>query len=482
MRVAIGAMKHESNTFTSRTTGIEAFDPVAGEELFDDEAWMETSATAGFLDVVGESVDLVPTHFGRSLPSGVVEADAYEQLSSGIVDRVDAAEDLDAVYLDLHGSMFAEEEPDPEGALLASVRRSVGPDTPVVVSLDMHATVTERMVDAADGFTAYRTAPHTDVVETGARAAELLRTIVREDRSTEVERVRLPMLLAGEQSETDAQPMRDLIGKLEAADRQDGVLGTSYLLGFPWADNPHGGVFALAVTDEAGPASAMDVSESLAAAFWERRREFDFTTEARSFAEAVDRAVDSDASPTVIADSGDNPTAGATEDLTYVVRELLHRDISDALVAVIADEDARRRCAEAGTETEVSLEVGRITPDDDEPLRVEARVEALEATRGLEAAIIAIDGLTVILTSERTSVTDPDFLREVGLDPAEFGLLVVKSGYLSPAYQSLAADQVLALTPGDTNEVLSELPYRETPRPIYPLDSQTEWTPQDDAR
>lgn len=478
MRIAIGAMKHESNTFTRLMTGIEAFDPVVGEAVFEDLEWTERGATAGFLDAMeSRDVDYVPTSFGRSLPSGTVEASAYERLSGGIVEGVRDADDLDAVYVDLHGSMFAEGEPDPEGDLLTRLRAVVGDDTPIVASLDMHATVTDRMVDNVDGVTAYRTAPHTDVEETGARAAELLLSIAEEGRSTSTEYVRLPMLLAGEQSETDTAPMADLIETLEETDRTPGVLSTSYLLGFPWADSPHSGVFALAVVDEDSSAFARDVSTTLATEFWVRRHEFDFTTEAYPFDEALDRALANEGSPTVIADSGDNPTAGATEDLTGVVERLLDREISDVLVAVIADGEAQRACADAGEGATVSLELGRTTPHDDVPLRTEVHVEGIERTRDLDVAVLSVDGVTVIVTSDRISVTDPTFLDEVEVDPSDFDILVVKSGYLSPEYQDLAADKMLALTPGDTNEVLSELPYEDAPRPIYPVDPETDWSP-----
>lgn len=478
MRIAIGAMKHESNTFTRFTTGIEEFDPVVGEAAFEDSEWRERGATAGFVDAMeSRDVELVPTSFGRSLPSGTVEASAYDQLSGGIVEGVRDAGELDAVYVDLHGSMFAEGHSDPEGDLLTRLRRMVSDDTPIVASLDMHATVTDRMVDNVDGFTAYRTAPHTDVDETGARAAELLLSITEDGRSPSMEYVRLPVLLAGEQSETDSHPMKDLIEKLEETDRTPGVLSTSYLLGFPWADSPHSGVFALAVVDEDSSASARDVSTNLATELWDRRHEFDFTTDAYPLGDALDRALANADSPTVIADSGDNPTAGATEDLTGVVERLLERDITGVLVAVIADGDAQQACADVGEGTTVSLELGRTTPHDDVPLRTEVRVEAIERTRGLDVAVVSIDGVTVIVTSGRTSVTDPSFMGEVGVDPGEFEIVVVKSGYLSPEYQDLATDQMLALTPGDTNEILSELPYEDAPRPIYPVDPETDWSP-----
>lgn len=477
MDVVIGAMKHESNTFTTLRTELEEFDPVEGGAVFDSPRWAEGSATAGIVDALDEGgIDVTPTLFGSSIPSGMVEADAFERMKSAIVDGVREA-DPDGVCLDLHGSMYADGESDPEGDLLTSVREVVGDEIPVVCSLDMHATLTDRMVEAADGFTAYRTAPHTDVYDTGFRAGELLRTILERDQSTTVEWIRLPMLLAGEQSETDEPPMCDLIATLEEADETPGVLSTSYLLGFPWADSPHNGVYALGVGEADAAADLRSTVERLATEFWDRHRDFDFTTEAYPLDEALDVALAEPSSPVVISDSGDNPTAGATEDLTIVLERVLERSVADALVAVIADAESYEACETAGEGAEVSLALGRTGPDPDaDPLSIDARVVTVDAVDGINAAVVEVADVTVVVTDQRTSVYDPTFLERLGVDPREFAIVIVKSGYLSPAYQSLAGREVLALTPGDTNEILDELPYESVPRPIYPLDTDVDWS------
>lgn len=479
MDVAIGAMKHESNTFTRLRTGLEEFDPVEGEAVFDSSRWAEGSATAGILDALANGdITVIPTLFGSSLPSGIVEADAFEYMKSSIVDGVREA-DPNGVCLDLHGSMYADGESDPEGELLSSVREVVGEEIPIVVSLDMHATLTDRMVHAADGFTAYRTAPHTDVYNTGFRAGDLLRTILEQDMATTVEWVRLPMLLAGEQSETDEPPMHDMIAALEEADETPGLLSTAYLLGFPWADSPHNGVYALGVGEQDAAAELRTTVEQLATEFWDRRHEFDFTTEAYPLDKALDEAEAEQSGPVVVSDSGDNPTAGATEDLTLVLDRVLDRSLRDVLVAVIADPDAHRACKTAGEGSELSLDLGRVaSAADAPPLSVTARVLTLDTVDEVDAAVVEVAGITVVVTAQRTSVYDPTFLEKLGVDPREFGIVIVKSGYLSPAYQSLASREILALTPGDTNEILEELPYEEVPRPLYPLDRGAEWSPE----
>lgn len=478
MRVAIGAMKHESNTFTTLTTPLEEFDPVTGEAVYDSVWTDRDTATRGIVHTLAEAGhEVVPTRFGSTLPSGVVEADAYEYLKGGIVEGVREADDLDAVCLDLHGSMYAETEDDPEGALVQELRDVVGDETPIVTSLDMHATVTQRLVDGLDGVAAYRTAPHVDVYDSGVRAATVLNEIL-DGAETTVERVYIPMLLCGEQSETDAPPMEGLIQSLREADEDEDVLQSSFLLGFPWADSPHGGCYAVVTGRERASGTVRETAEELAREFWARHEEFDFTTEAYPLDKAIDEALETPDSPVVVSDSGDNPTAGATEDLTVVDRRLRERGVDDALVAVVNDPDAHADCVAAGEGGEVRLELGRTEhAEGADPLLLDATVVTVGEPQGVPAAVVESEGVRTVVTAERTSVYDPEFLRELDEDPEEYEVVFVKSGYQSPDYQDVSARSMLALTPGDTNCVLENLPYESVPRPVYPVDPEMEWEP-----
>lgn len=478
MRIAIGGMTHESNTFTHETTSLDEFNTKRGEAVYDSERWMN-GAVGGIVDTLRErEADIVPSFFAKALPSGTVEANAYERMSSEIVDRIEDGAPVDGVCLHLHGSMCAEGCDDPEGDLLVNIRMVVGENTPIVCSLDMHATVTEQMVDAADGFTGYRTAPHTDVYETGARAASLLHRSLKDELEMTAERVYLPILIAGEQSETDSPPMNRLMNQLREVEQQPGILSAAYFLGFPWADSPHNGVSAVVVGTQSAAEDVRRRGVELAAEFWAVRHRFGFTTEAHSFEDALDLAVDETETPVVIADSGDNPTAGASEDLVITLDQLLERGASDVLYAVIRDGEAVETCRDGGVDAMVDVELGRLWPSARAPgLEVEAAVKRLVDLDDTSISVVEIDGVTVVLTDKRTAVTDPELLRDAGEAPEEYDIVVAKSGYLSPAYQQLAERTLLALTPGDTNEILSELPYERVPQPMYPLEEDVTWSP-----
>lgn len=472
MRVAIGTLSHETNTFTTGTTTLSDFETATDDEVLDFDA---AHSLPGIVETLrAEGVELVPTVGAATIPSGTVTADAFEWMRAELVDRLD--DDLDGVCLDLHGSMFVDGEPDPEGAVLRAIRAVVGSDVPIVAALDMHATITERMVDCLDGVAGYRTAPHTDVVETGERAAELLVTSLGGDVKLALGWERLPMLLAGERSETEAEPMATLIERLAAAERE-GILDANYFLGFPWADSPYAGCHAL-VTGRASEGSMLaETTTDLATAFWERRGEFEFTTEAHPPETALDVAADESDRPVVVAETGDIPGAGASEDLADFLEALLARaDLGTPVLAIVVDPESYETCARAGENATVDLRLGRRI-EADGPLPVSGTVRTLLASDGTRTALIDLGGAEVVVADERTNLhRDPAFFRDLGIEPTDRDVIVLKSGYLSPAWKQVAARRLFALTAGDTNQVLASLPYERVPRPIYPIDEEPGWS------
>lgn len=476
-RIAVGAASHESNTFTPLETTLDDFDVHRSEELLDPETVGANSSLAGIVETLRDAgSDVVPTLSARALPSGVVELDTYDTIKRGIVEGVRDVDDLDGICLALHGSMYVECEPDPEGDLLSTLRGIVGPDVPIVCALDMHATMSSRVVHAADGFVGYRTAPHTDTYETGVRAAELLLRALREDVTLTMGWSRAPFLVTGERSETDTPPMSDMIAALEEADQRDGVWSTSYLLTHSWADTPHAGVSGIAVGPAVEQRTLAETARELACEFWNRREEFDFTTEARPFDDVVDEALAESGRPVVVGDAGDIPSAGSTVDVTYALDRLLARGIEDVLVAVVVDPEAVDACRDARA-SPVDLSLGQIEPGGP-PLDVSAEVVSVETVDGVRSAVVRVDGVTVVVTDERTTAhNDPVYLDALGLSPREFALVVLKSGYLAPAWKELAHRRMLALTPGYTNQIYEELDWTEVARPVYPLDPDATWWP-----
>ncbi|MFC6823649.1 M81 family metallopeptidase [Halopelagius fulvigenes] len=474
MKIAVGAMSHETNTFAAGRTGVDAFTTAAGDDLLESDVGRSLDGIVETLSASG--ADIVPTFGASALPAPTVEREAFEWMKRQFRDAL-GDESVDGVCLDLHGSMYVEDEPDPEGTLLATVREAVGPDVPVTAALDMHATITEPMVTHLDGVAGYRTAPHTDVAETGSRAAELLLAAVRSEASPVLRWESIPVLVAGEQSESAAEPMRSLVQKLRDADEKTGIYDANFFLGFPWADSPHAGCHAVVTGDASDAETVTQTASNLAAAFWRRRHDFGFNTEAYEPSVALDEAAGERASPVVVADTGDIPGAGANENTTNLLAAMLNRtDLGTPVFAVIVDRACYAMCRDAGVDADVSLSLGRSYPDGT-PLEVSSTVAAVDDVADAKLARVSLDGgVDVVVTDRRTNVhRDPDFLRRLGVDPMERDVIVLKSGYLSPAWKDIAERPLFALTPGETDQRLVELSYERVPRPIFPLDDDASW-------
>ena len=184
-RIAIGGWQHETNTFAPFDTDYAAFEMADGwPALVEGPPMIEAVAginmpIEGFIQAAKRGAELVPTLWTSAEPGGYVTDDAFERIAQRLCNGIKAAGELDGVYLDLHGAMVTRGYHDAEGEILARVRALIGPRIPLVASLDFHANVSERMVSAADALTIYRTYPHIDMAETGARAAEVLMQLMR---------------------------------------------------------------------------------------------------------------------------------------------------------------------------------------------------------------------------------------------------------------------------------------------------------------
>ena len=362
MKIAVAAMMQETNTFSHLRTAFEDFITAKGGDVYGVDRW-KRHAISGILETLrAEGVEIVPTFFAVALPGALIEKAAFERIVAEIVGGIKAAMPLDGVCLALHGSMAAEEYDDPEGTLLTEIRDAIGWDVPITCALDMHTTATVTMATCANGYSAYRTAPHVDEHETGVRAARLLLTSLRSGRKLVTKLAKLPILIAGEQTETDKPPMRALLDRVPEFEQIPGVLDASYVLGYPWADSPYAGVAAL-VSGYAEDADRLAAcADTMAQAFDAVKREFGFTTEACSLEQAVRIALAETSHPVVISDSGDNPTAGAAQDLAIAAKALIDAGAKNAIVVAIADRAAYEACRLAGAGSVVALSLGRLEP------------------------------------------------------------------------------------------------------------------------
>jgi len=472
MKIAIAGMAHESNTFNKSTTGLESFKIISGDVYLENRR-TDDSPAGIYETLIENGSKVVPLIFARAIPSGTVKREVYEYVKTQILTGLCDNGPWDGVCLALHGSMVTEDSYDPEGDLLEEIRRVTGCDIPVVCSLDMHATVTERMVSLSNGFTVFRTAPHTDEKETGIRAAEILLKIIKKNKKTVNAFVKIPILVSGEQSETRVDPAKALFESLKGYDNLPYVLCSSYVMGFPWADSPFGGAGALVTGWEDDREKLNELAKKMADAFWEKRADFTFSTPAMQPEQAIKEAIEANEFPVIISDAADNPTAGASQDTTGFLRLMIESDIKNAIYTCIADPAAYKKCASHKIGDEVTLSLGgHYSNNICEKFTLNAEIINIARLNNTKYAVMQAKEVKFLISDRRCATYDPETLRNLGLEPESFNIIGIKAGYLSPEYQAMNKLSILALTEGDTALELEKLPYNKTPRPIYPLDPE----------
>jgi len=495
MKVLIGAIGHESNTFTPFLTRPEDFYVLYGSNILNRPP--HRSSLDGIVTTLqAHNVELVPTIAASAMPGGVVEHSAYETFKRAVLREADAS-CVDGVCLYLHGAMRAEgvdnEHPldHCENDLLRELRAKLGPGFPITIALDMHANIVAEMAENVDAMVAYHTAPHTDAFETGVRAAEILLHILEEGIQPKMGFAKLPFLLPGEMAQTSLDPMATMMSMVEEIEQHPDVLSASLANGHCWADIPDVGVAAVVVARSDAELARAEANR-LAAAFWERRAEFRVSAEAYPVEEAVEKAMAAEEPTVFLSDSGDNPGAGGTTDVPLVLERLLAKQATRVVVAGIWDAEAVEACAVAGVGQKVTLSVGgKLDKRHGSPLEVAGNVRLLAdgydyqggvrrpATRTKPGpiAVLNVDGVDVVLSSTRLSFVDPVQLRDLGLEPLDYRIVVLKRGYLTAPFQAISERSILALSPGATNCDLTQMEFRRVNRPIYPLDPNATWRP-----
>ncbi|GHV24075.1 hypothetical protein FACS189498_0310 [Spirochaetia bacterium] len=493
MRIVVGGMAHESNTLNPIITGEDDFIVTEGTALLVPGIF-PGSSIRGIIDTLREAgAAVVPLFMARAVPNGVISGSFYTKKKDDFIRRLTeakAAGPIDGVCLALHGSMKVEGLGCAEGDLLGAIRKIV-PDIPITSALDMHATITEELFAGVNGFAGYKTAPHVDCEETGVLAAQMLLESLRTGKKLYTAWRKIPMLIAGEKSESEAEPMKSLLDDCRSAEKRPGLRAASLLLGFPWADDEHNGVSILVTSLGDGPPErslADSTALELAARFWKRRKDFNFRGEYYDSAQSIETAFQAVAMhqrPVFVSDSGDNPTAGAAGDATELLEEILKRmDTVDKLPTPLLysgfyDAPAAAACIKAGAGAEVETRLGGKW-DTVNGKKIPLRLTVKKIVRDYgpyksDLVLAAHKNILFTITSKHIGFGDENLLPALGVRAEDYCLVAVKLGYLELCFRNIAARAIMAVSKGCSNEALETIPYKKVRRPLYPLDKDMEW-------
>lgn len=480
MKILLAGFQHETNTFVALHAGYENF--VNGETFPALKRGNEILALrdvnipiGGFIkEIERDGHQLVPVVWAGAGPSAEVQHDAFERIVGEIVDAARAGR-ADAIYLDLHGAMVAEQAEDGEGELLERLRRAVGQDVAIVASVDLHANVTERMLRLADAIVGYRTYPHVDMAIAGQRAAKLMRERLNGPRWHCAWR-KLPFLIPLNSMCTLVEPALGTYRRLQEIESAGGLASLSLALGFPAADFPECGpaIWGYGLDARKVEDAVATLADEIVAS--EAAWQVHFLSPEAAVEEAM-RLSKGASKPVVIADTQDNPGAGGESSTTGMLRALISKNAQDAAFGVVYDPEAARRAHQSGVGALIDIPLGgEAGLPNGERFRGEFEVVALSdgvcrfdgpMLNGMEvklgpAALLKIGGVSVVVSTEHPpQMMDRNLYRVVGLDPEKMKILVNKSSvHFRADFDPIAQATLVAKAPGAVVADPVDLPWR----------------------
>jgi microcystin degradation protein MlrC len=494
-RILIAGYQHETNTFAPSLADWAAFTRGDSFPAFSRGSEMQDRMgginipVAGFIEAAKRrGWQLLPSCWAGAIPSSYVTRDAFERIAATMLEDTAAAHangGLDAIYVDLHGAAVAENADDSEGELLGRLRALVGPELPIVASLDLHANVTRRMLLEADALVSYRTYPHVDMAATGELAAELLARRFRAGRREPVHARRLPFLIPLNAQSTWMEPAKTLYDELIALDREHGTV-LSFCMGFPASDIAECAPMVWGHGEAAERAVERLYARVAEPSLWQLEilPARDAAAQAVALAATSPKAV-------VIADTQDNPGAGGDSNTTGMLRALLaqgagRRFPGQVAMGLMFDPAAAKAAHEAGLGAELTLSLGTAVPTftgqpSDPPVPGRYKVLGLSDGRctlkgpmmtGLTvqlglSACLEIDGIRIAVTSGKKQLLDRELLRMVGVHHEQMRIVVVKSSnHFRADFQPHASHVLVAKAAGPMAADPADLPWKKLPDSI----------------
>ncbi|MFT7673177.1 MAG: microcystin degradation protein MlrC [Gammaproteobacteria bacterium] len=483
-RIAIVGFQHETNTFAPYMAPFAEFVKADswpgltfGDDLFSVMPDLNIPLS-GFMKAAQRDLhDLVPILWGSAEPCSFVTSDAYERISGMICDAISSTKDLDAVYLDLHGAMVTEDYEDGEGELLNRIRAIVGPDMPIMISLDLHANVTEAMVAQATAITVFRTYPHLDMAETGLRVYDLMEAAFS-GQSIMGGMRKMPFLIPLTSQCTDLEPCKSIYNDLVDFGRSSvSNLSIDFATGFPASD-----------IYECGPAivaygTSQDDLDVLIERCLTRILELEpqFVLPLFEPDEAVQRAMRNESSrPVVLADVQDNSGAGGTSDTTGLLESLVRNGAQKAAIGILHDPEIATMAHTAGPGASIKCALGGKTGTPDvTPYQGEFLVERItdgqftltgemyknsQARLGKMALLKIVDetaDVRIVVGSERFQCLDLAIFRHLKIEPTTQSILAVKSTvHFRADFDSIASETLAVVAPGVNPCILTKLEYK----------------------
>jgi microcystin degradation protein MlrC len=435
IRIAVLHFSHETLTFLKNDTTLEDFiypgSPARGEALlkFDPRSYM-----GGFVKMAREfdGVELVgiesPLWPKTSTGSGWVTQQAFETFVGRMIAEIKAEKPFDGAYLCLHGAMAVRGVPRPEAELARRVREAVGPKAFLAATFDPHGNEDEEFLKHADMAFTVKYFPHYDGYLQGERAARTLVRAIRGDYKPAHTTLKVPIISPTVLQWTGASPWMDLVHRALTWEAREVDVYVNVFFGFPFADVPDVGM-TIQVLTNGNPGLARKVSRDIAETAWRQRKALLNSTKVHSIPEGValaKQAVASGETPVVLADHSDRSGYA-----TWLLAEIVAQDLSDTLIATIADAKATSKLKAQGAKAgdAFDMEIGGLADESaGQPVRIQGTI--LNAVEGYGQFWVTIKfgrDNVLILSTSLVQIMEPFSLSALGLDIDTFKVIAIKS-------------------------------------------------------
>ncbi|OIB58937.1 M81 family metallopeptidase [Natrialba sp. SSL1] len=497
LTVFAAEFSHETNTFADTPTAREHFKQrreYIGDEVLEELKDTNTTIGGAMSVAASKGANIIPSVAASAMPSGLVKTEAYELYTDLILsDLGEHIDDIDGVFLSLHGAMVQEGGTDGEGPLITAVRDIVSDEVPIVVTLDLHGNITDTMVEEADALIAFESYPHTDMGPTGEQAMDLLLRTIDGEINPVMTIERPPILPFGPKQNTRAGPMAEVMSDARELEQHGDILKVNVFPGFHQADVPSMG-FSISVVADGDIDAAQSTAREVAETVWDRRSDFigQYLEPEAAVAHAKNLVADrvAEDGPIVMADLGDNPGGGGATDGTTVLRQLIEQDATNAGFALIHDPEVVEAAVDAGVGERITVSLGGKTDDrhgkpiDDLELYVKAITNGEfqntgpmgtgtrnDLGRGVRVQTGTDDEVEVILVENRIQPLDAEIWRHLGIQPERLDILVVKStNHYRADYEPMASEVIPVNSPGLVAVDPQKFDHQNIERPKFPLD------------
>lgn len=480
MKVLIGEFITESNENIPRKNEITAYDIAFGEECVRKMHVGDIFAQAG--------IEVIPAVYAVSGASGVIKRHTFDYIEACFIRTVEEhLNEIDGIYMMLHGASEVEGLGSGEHHILAEVRKRVGPYVPIYIACDPHGNLCKEYVESAQVVRSYRESPHTDSIQTRRIVAGMLCEALKKRENIHAVYRKLPLILGGEQSVSADEPVKSINQCMDEMEKDPRICSASWHVGYIRHDTPVAGC-GIVVT----PATAADqeyaeqAADALAAYVWDKRHEFHYTGLTAEPDKALEMAMAQEKGPVFITDSGDNVTSGATGWNTYILRQVLALKDTDKtfLFASICDPQCCRGLMEAeiGEERHITLGVGHdeLSAPVELDVTVKSKGEIVRSgTTGSTimkvfghcvTAHVKETGIDIVVADSEKTFSAKIIYDRAHVDWNDYDITVVKQGYIFPELKEAAAFYVMSLTGGATPQNTKKLQFKRIQRPMYPID------------